>query len=468
LVVGEIEVGTDVLIIGSGPAGYTAAIRCGQMGLDTTLAGTQLGGVCLNLGCIPYKSLLHSLSLVFEAREAKLFGVDEQASLDLKAAQEWKDKVIGRLKDGIAGVLKANSVEVMDGVCSFVSSNTAIVKSSHGSQRIEFKRAIIATGSHFRAPEGVHLDGVRMTNPSGLSRIDKAPGHAVVLGRGLSSMTTVSLLAKMGSEVTMAFKGPSPARTVDDDILQPALQWLEKNKVRLLPDATWQVSPDGTSVKITSRGREEELKPDRVIFVTPQEANTASLNLNNTKVKLDKKGFVTVDGDFRTTDPAIYAVGDVLGGARNASTAFREGLSVANSMAGKPGLPDYQAMPATIYTEPPIASAGLTEKQAMERKLDIIIGKAPYSVNGAAALAGNTAGMAKVVADKASHRILGVHIIGRNSTDLIAEGMLAIEMGARLEDVALTLHPHPELCEVFYEACARAAGMSTNMRTQRR
>jgi dihydrolipoamide dehydrogenase len=171
--------------------------------------------------------------------------VEEQATLDLKAAQEWKDKVIGRLKDGIAGVLKASSVQVMDGVCSFESSDTAIVKSSHGSQRIEFKYAIIATGSHFRAPEGVHMDGVRMTNPSGLSRIDKAPGHAVVLGGGLSGMTTVSLLAKMGSEVTMAFKGPSPARAVDDDILQPALQWLEKNKVRLLPEAAWQVSPDG-------------------------------------------------------------------------------------------------------------------------------------------------------------------------------------------------------------------------------
>jgi dihydrolipoamide dehydrogenase len=462
LVVGEIEVGTDVLIIGSGPAGYTAAIRCGQMGLDTTLTGTLLGGVCLNLGCIPYKSLLHSLSLIFEAREAKLFGVEEQATLDLKRAQDWRDKVIGRLKDGISGLLKASSVEVMDGICSFESSDTAIVKSSHGNQRIEFKRAIIATGSHFRAPEGVHLDGVRMTNPSGLTYIDKAPGHSVVLGGGFSGMTTVSLLAKMGSEVTMAFKGPSPARAVDDDILQPALQWLEKNKVRLLPDAGWQVSPDGASVKITSRGRGEEVKPDKVIFVTPQEANTASLNLNNTKVTLDNKGFIAVDGDFKTTDPDIYAIGDVLGGARNASTAFREGLSVANIMSGKPGLPDYQAVPFTMYTEPPIASAGLSEKQARERKLDVVVGKAPYSVNGAAALAGNTAGMAKIVADRASHRILGVQIVGKNSTDIIGEGILAVEMGARLEDVALTLHPHPELCEVFYEACARAAGLSTN------
>jgi dihydrolipoamide dehydrogenase len=464
LVVGEIEIGTDVLIIGSGPAGYTAAIRCGQMGLDTTLAGTQLGGVCLNLGCIPYKSLLHSLSLIFEAREAKLFGVDEQAILDLKRAQEWKDKVIGRLKDGIACMLKTSSVEVMDGTCSFESSSTAIVRSIHGNQRIAFKRAIIATGSRFRAPEGVHLDGVRMTNPSGLSRIDKVPGHAVVLGGGLSGMTTVSLLAKMGAEVTLVFKGKTPVRTVDDDILQPALQWLEKNKVRLVPGATWQVSPDGVSVKISSKAGAEEIKPEKVIFATPQEANTDSLNLNNTKVKLDEKGFVVVDGDFRTADPNIYAIGDVLGGARNASTAFREGLSVANILSGKPGLPDYQSVPYTMYTEPPIAAAGMTENQAREKGLDIVVGKAPYTANGAAALSGNVAGMAKVVADRASHRILGVQVVGKNSTDIIAEGILAVEMGARLEDVALTLHPHPELCEVLWEACARAAGLSTNSR----
>ncbi len=265
-------------------------------------------------------------------------------------------------------MLKESDVDVMEGICSFQSSTTAIVRGSHGSQHIEFKRAVIATGSHFRMPEGVHMDGTRVTNPYGLTQLDKAPGQVVVLGGGLGGLTTASLLAKMGSEVTLAFKGKSPVRAVDDDILQPALQWLEKNKVRLVPEATWQVSPDGASVKITSRGREEELKPDKVIFATPQEANTGSLNLNSTKVKLDEKGFVVVDGDFRTTDPDIYAIGDVLGGARNASTAFREGLSVANILAGKPGLPDYQAVPYTMYTEPPIASAGLTEKQAREQR----------------------------------------------------------------------------------------------------
>jgi len=463
LVVGEIEIGTDVLVIGSGPAGYTAAIRCGQMGLDTTIVGPQLGGVCLNLGCIPYKSMLHSLSLVAEARESSQFGVQEQVTIDLKGAHEWKDKVVRRLKDGVASMLKAGSVQVMEGVCSFESSSTAVVHSSQGSQRVEFKHAVIATGSRFQLPENLRVDGKFLTTPYGLTSLDQVPGRAVVLGGGLGGATSASLLSKLGTEVTLAFKGKSLVSLIDDDVLQHALQWMERNKVRLLPETSWDISPDARSVKFSSGGKEETIRPDLVVLATPQVPNTDRLNLGRTKVKLDKRGFVIVDGDFRTSDPAVYAIGDVLGGARNASTAFRDGTSVANVLAGKPGLPDYQAVPFTMYTEPPIASAGLTEKQARAKGLDVVVGKAPYSVNGAAVLSGSAAGLAKVVADRDSHRILGVQITGRNATDLIAEGILAVEMGARLEDVALTLHPHPELCEVFYEACARAVGLSSNM-----
>lgn len=466
MVVGEIEIGTDVLVIGAGPAGYTAAIRCGQTGLDTTLAGPQLGGVCLNLGCIPFKSLLHSLDLFLAARESGMFGVTEQASFDLQQAEAWKQRVVGRLKDGVAGLLKTSSVQVLEGVCSFESSDTAVVHASHGSQRVGFKRAVIATGSHFQIPPGIAVDNRRIMVPYGLSKLESVPGHAVVLGGGLGGATAASLLSKMGAEVTLAYKGKSLISLVDDDILQPVLQRMAHDKVRLFPGAAWDISPDGKRIKIISDGGEETLDSDLVVLATPQIANTERLGLGNTKVKLDEKG-VVVDGDFRTADPSIYAIGDVLGGARNASTAFREGIAVARVLAGKPGLPAYQAMPFTIYTEPPIAAAGLTEKKARAGGLDIVVGSAPFAVNGAAALSGQVTGMAKVIADRKSHRILGVQIVGKNSTDMIAEGILAIEMGARLEDVALTLHPHPELCEVFYEACARAAGLSSNMAAPR-
>ncbi|HUL62361.1 MAG TPA: FAD-dependent oxidoreductase [Methanocella sp.] len=463
MVVGEIDVGTDVLIIGSGPAGYTAAIRCGQLGLDTTLVGTQLGGVCLHLGCIPVKALMHSLDLTLEARGSAVFGVDEQATLDLKRAQEWKDKVIARLEGGIAGMLKASGVQVMAGIGSFTSSETATVKTPQGTQHINFRRAVIGTGSHFRLPDNVRLDGERVTNPYGITRLGQAPVKAVVVGGGLGGATTASLLAKMGAEVTVAYRGKALLAEVDDDVLRPALQWLQDNRVTLVPEATWQVSPDGRDVKVSAGGQDRDLKPDLVVFATPQEANTAGLGLEHTKVRLDGRGFVVADEGYRTTDPAIYAIGDVRGGARNASVAYREGLALAAILAGRTGMPDYVAVPYTIYTEPPIASAGVTERQAKKQGLEVIVGRATYAADGAAVLSGNVVGMAKVIADRASHRILGVQVVGRNATDIIGEGILAIEMGARVEDVALTLHPHPELCEVLYQACAHAAGFASGV-----
>lgn len=464
MVVGEIEIGTDVLVVGSGPAGYTAAIRCGRLGLDTTIAGTQLGGVCLHMGCIPVKSLMHALDLTLEAREACVFGVEEQATVDLKKAQAWKDKVIGRLAGGIASMLKEAGVQMLEGICAFESPDAVVVKTRRGHQRVSFKRAVIATGSHFRLPEGVRMDGERVTSPYGITMMDKVPAHAVVLGGGIGGATTASLLAKMGALVTLAYRGKTLTSTVDDDVLQPSMQWLRDHNVTLLPGAAWQVSPTGENVKITSAGKDYNFTPDKLIFATPQEANTPGLGLKNTKVTLNDKGFIVADENFRTTDPAIYAIGDVLGGARNASVAFREGLSVAGILAGKPGLPDYQAVPMTIYMEPPVAVAGLTGRAAAKQGLDVIVGQAPYGIDGAAILSDDTDGLVKVIADRASHRILGVQIAGRNAPDILAEGMLAIETGARLEDMALTLHPHPELCEVLYEACARAAGISATSR----
>lgn len=461
MVVGEIEIGTDILIIGSGPAGYTAAIRCGQLGLDVTMAGPQLGGVCMNLGCIPYKALMHSVDLTLEARESSLFGVDEQATLDMTRAQAWKDKVVSRLGNGLSRLLEASGVEVIDGLCSFESSSTAIVKSARGSQRIMFHRAVIATGSHFKTPEGVNPDGNRFITPYSLAHMASVPRSAVVLGGGIGSATTVSLLAKMGVEVSLAFKGKSLIGAVDDDVIQPAMSWLQGHGVKVYPSASWELTTDGP-VKISSEGKVVEVMPEKVIFVTSQEANTASLNLAATGVKLNEKGSVTVDGNYRTADSSIYAIGDVLGGSRNASTAFREGSSIANVLAGKPGLPEYRAVPMTIYTEPPIACAGMNESQAKKAGIDVVIGKSPYAANGAAVLSGDDEGFVKVIAEKSSGRIMGVEIVGKNATNLLGEGLLAIEMGARLEDIALTLHPHPELCEVFYDACARGAGLSSN------
>jgi dihydrolipoamide dehydrogenase len=301
-----------------------------------------------------------------------------------------------------------------------------------------------------------------VTNPYGVTRLTKKPGTALVLGGGLGGATTASLLAKMGVDVTVVYKGKTLVSIVDEDILTPVIEWLEGHRVRLYSEASWTIAPDRSSVTIDAGGQKHELRPDIIVLATAQQANVATLRLQNTQVKLNEKGFVVVDEDYRTSDPSVYAIGDVLGGPRNASVAYRDGLSLASILSGGPGLPVYQAMPFTMYMEPQISSAGLTENEAKKRGLDVLVSRAPYAVNGAAILAGYTRGMCKVVADKATHRILGVQIVGANAADIIGEGVLAIEMGARLEDVALTLHPHPELCEVFSEACARGAGLSSN------
>lgn len=465
MVVGEIEIGTDVLVIGAGPAGYTAAIRCGQAGLDVTLVGPEIGGVCLNHGCIPIKVLAGSLDIAEEAKHSDRFGIlAKDVSVDISQLQAWKNTVVRTLESGISNMLSSSGVQVFKGKCSFTSSSTAIAGTVSGSQHIRFKRAVIATGAHFKTPDGVLFDGSRILTPYGIVRLKSVPEDAVILGGGVAGATVAPILAKMGAHVTLAYKGQSLAASLDDDVLEPAMDWFKNNGVQLLPGSKWVVSRDreNIEVKIVSNGQEHVLTPEKVIIASPLAGNTNDIGLEIAKVAVDEKGFVKADDNFRTSSPQIYAIGDVLGSVRNASVAYREGLSVAEILSGKPGLPAIQAMPQTLYSEPPIASAGLSEKAAKKAGISIITGRSPYSANGNAVSHGFSSGLVKVVADQASHRILGVQISGKRSPEMIGEAILAIETGARLEDIALTLHPHPELTEALQDACARACGLSYN------
>jgi len=466
-VVGDIETGTDVLIIGAGPSGYTAAIRLGQMGLDVTLVGTEIGGVCLHHGCIPIKTFSRSLDMALDAISLGRRGVDvSKITVDLGRIHEWKDQVVGKLEGGIRSLMSGNGVQVFEGTCSFTSSSTATVSSRTGNLHLNFSRAVIATGSKYSIPAGIRVDGRRVVTPYGLTRLKKAPVNAVVLGGGVAGMTSAPLLAKMGSDVTIAHKGPVLVRSVDEDVMRPVMKWMGENKIKVYPNSTWTVSPDGATVTINSNGNVQTLNPDLVLVASPLVPNLDGLDLKVTKVRLSPKGFIEVDSNYRTSDPAIYAIGDVLGTGRNASTAFRDGSSLANVLAGRPALPDYQARPVTIDAEPPIAWAGMSEKAAEKAGIAVTVSRSSYSANGGAITQGFEDGIVKVIAEKSTGRILGAQIVGKNSAELISEAMLAIEMGASLEDVALTLHPHPEITEVFFDACARGAGLSSNTVTK--
>lgn len=463
MVVGDIEVGTDVLVIGAGPAGYTAAIRLGQADVDVTLAGPEIGGICLHHGCIPVKALEHTLSLAADLKAAETRGIRTGGvTVDLPGLQAWKKGVIQRLEAGVNGMLKASGVQVFDGTCQFTSSTTASVRSHGGTTHLNFKRAIIATGAHYSIPEGLSPDGKRIVFPYSVARLEAVPASALVLGGGVAGATMASLLARLGSKVSIAFKGQKLIGAVDDDVLQPALKKLAAGGVLLLPGASWSISADRSTVTVRSAEATHTLSPDLIVVCPRLKPTVESLALDRTKVKLTEKGFVAVGADYRTADPGIYAIGDVLGGRRNAAVAFRDGLSVADILTGKPGLPAFQAMPLTVDAGLKIACAGLGETEARQKGLEVVVSRSPYSANGGAATAAKPEGLAKVIAEKATGRILGAQIVGERAEDLLGEAMLALEMGARLEDVALTLHPHPEIVETFLDACARGAGLSTN------
>ncbi|WP_424356591.1 dihydrolipoyl dehydrogenase family protein [Methanocella sp. MCL-LM] len=464
MVVGDIEVGTDVLVIGAGPAGYTAAIRLGQTGLDVTLAGPELGGVCLNRGCIPVKGMIRTLDLAAEVKNADAMGIKTHGvEVELNKVQARNARVIGKLQSGIRSLLNASGVQVFEGTCSFTSSTTVAVRAHGGTQQVRFKKAIIATGLHYIVPEGIRPDGRHILFPHSIARLEKVPDSAVVLGGGIDGATMSSLLAKMGSKVTLAYKAASLVPAIDDDVLQPAMKNLEGLGVQAFSQASWEVSSDRREVTIRAGEEVHKRTPDLILVCSPMAPNLETLALDRTKVRLTDKGFIEVDDNYRTADPAIYAIGDVLGGRRNASTAFREGISVAEILAGKPGLPGFQAFPTTINVGLEIAAAGMGEKAAKKAGIEVTVSRSSYSVNGGAATFGMEDGFIKVVAEKQTGRILGTQIVGYRAGDLIGEALLAIETGSRLEDVALTLHPHPELNEIFADACARAAGLSANV-----
>ncbi|MDI6896331.1 dihydrolipoyl dehydrogenase [Methanocella conradii] len=467
MVVGDIEVGTDVLIAGAGPAGYTAAIRCARLGLDVTLIDrNELGGVCLHKGCIPVKALLHVFRLVEDCRRVADMGVKaDGVAVDLKKAYEWKDAVVKRLEHGIRELCQASGVQVMEGSCSFLSSSKAVVSGPSGTQRVTFRRAVIATGARHKPLPGLPFDGKSVLSPDDAIYLDRLPDDVVILGGGYAAITIGALMAAGGMKPTIIHKGERMLSFVDRDLIRPVIKKFGEKGVKVFQASSWSVErmDDGLRVEFEHDGVKEQAETKTLVVAIGMLANTDGIGLENTRVKLDKDGFVIVDEDFRTDDPAFYAIGDVKCGHCNASIAFWEGLSLAGILAGKPGWPVYMAVPQTLSTDPEIASAGYTEEKAKEAGIEAIVGRFPFTASGKAVSMGRAEGFVKVVAEKSTHRILGVHVVGPGAFDILQEGVLAIEMGARLEDIMLTLHPHPTLCEAVKEACAAALRESTSI-----
>jgi dihydrolipoamide dehydrogenase len=472
MVVGDIEVGTDVLIVGAGPAGYTAAIRCARLGMDVTLVNkSELGGVCLHKGCIPVKTLLNVYLTADEFKKASYMGVKADAvSVDHKKVQEWKDTVVKRLENGIRTLCEGSGVQMMEGSCSFRSSTRAVVNGPSGAQHVIFKRAVIATGGRHKPLSGVPFDGVQILDPDDILPLEDAGEDIVLLGGGYAAATIGALMAAQGRKLTIIHKGQGMLPFIDEDLLRPALQKFKEKGINVYSTPSWTVKKTMNKVNIDFEhdGKKDSIEADKLVVAIGYIANTDDLGLENTGVSVEKDGHVRTDDYYRTDDPAFYAIGDVRSRDCNASKAFREGISLAEILAGKPGWPDYTVMPQTISTDPEIGSAGFSETDAKKAGIDVITGRFPFTANGKAVSVGKTEGFVKVVAEKSSHRLLGIHIVGPDAFDILQEGVLAIEMGARLEDIVLTQHPHPTLCEAVREACAVALGESTGPADKRK
>ncbi len=468
MVVGELTEETDLLIIGAGPGGYVAAFRAADLGLQTTLVDTSplLGGVCLREGCIPSKALLHVAHLIDSAAEAKNFGVEfAPPKIDVPRLRGWKQSVVEKLCGGINTLAKKRNVRVLQGRARFEDSRTARVD-GEGMTRLKFKHAIIASGSRPKSlPEKI-LPADCAIDSSGALDIQSIPPKLLVIGGGYIGIELGQVYANLGSQVTVIEMLDRILTGCDDDLARPLVARLKKQFQAIYTGASLKSARkngDQIEVSFSHGGQDQTLTFDRVLVSVGRQPNSDNLGLENTKVVVNDRGFIEVDEARRTGDKRIYAIGDVAGNPMLAHKASREGIVAAEAIAGHPSVFDARAIPAVVYTSPEVAWCGLTETEAKERGVEVKVGKFTWGASGRAIAMGRPEGLTKVIADAQSGRVLGVGVVGEHAGDLIAEAVLAIEMGAAAEDLALTIHPHPSTSETVMEAAESVLGTAIHM-----
>lgn len=473
MVVGDIAMGTQLLIVGGGPGGYVAAIRAAQLGIETTLVEAEdLGGVCLNHGCIPSKALIQAAHRYGELDDLAEMGIevgDRQIHPD--KLQEWKSGVVSKLTGGVSNLLEHHSVEVIPGKAVFTGPKSVRVEGESSSQSIDFKHAIVATGSSQIELPGFEMDGEVVIGSRQALQLDEVPDRLVVIGGGYIGLELGTVYAQLGSEVTVVEMLDQLLPGTDPDLVQVVERHLEKLGIAYHTQSKAQSlerTDDGATVTVETPEGETTLEADKVLLSIGRRPNTAEIGLEDAKVETTDQGFIKVDHAQRTSNDKIYAIGDVAGQPMLAHKASHEGLVAAAHIAGEPAASDWLTVPAVIFTDPEIAYAGLTEAEASEHGYDPVVGKFPFQASGRALTMNVSDGFAKIVADRESEVVLGVQIVGPEASTLISEGALAIEMGARLEDLALTVHPHPTLSETIMEAAELALGQPIHITAPRK
>ena len=467
MVVGEFTTEVDVLVIGGGPGGYVAAIKAAQLGKTVTLVEKEnLGGVCLNVGCVPSKALISASHRFEEAKGSEDMGIiAEGVKLDFSKVQAWKQTVVNKLTGGVAGLLKGNKVQVLEGEALFVSENEVRVFNGYDVNRYKFNYCIIATGSTpIEIPTFPFVK--RVISSTGALNLTEVPKKMVVIGGGYIGVELGTAYAKFGTEVTIIEGADSVLSVFDKRLTQTVTKNLKKHGVDIVTKAmakSVKETADGVVVTVEANGEEKSYEADYCLVTVGRKPNSKDIGLDAAGVKTDEKGFILVDDQCRTNVPNIYAIGDVVPGPALAHKASYEGKVAAEVIAGHKSAVDYVAIPFVVFSDPEIATVGLSEAEAKEKGYDIISGKFPFAVNGRALSLNQTDGFLKIIAEKDSQIVLGAEIIGPSASDLIAEIGLAIEMSATIEDIILTIHAHPTLGEVVMEAAEATLGQSIHM-----
>ena len=455
----------DLVVIGAGPGGYTAAIKAAQLGMKTAIVekGKNLGGTCLNVGCIPSKALLSSSELFHEAQHGfKSHGIKvEGVTMDVAAMMKRKDGVVSKMARGIDYLMNKNGIEHVSGSGRIVNAGEVEVTGGEAARTLKTKRILIATGSSVSGLPFLEFDGETVLSSDHAIALGQAPESMIVIGGGAIGLELGSVWARLGTKVTVVEFLPRIAAMFDEDITQALQKLLQKQGLKFhLGTGVESAEKTKTGIKLTAAKGDKslELEAEKVLVAVGRKPNTDGLGATEAGVELDERGRIRTDAEWQTNVPGIYAIGDVIAGPMLAHKAEQEAVAAVERMAGKAGRVNYDTIPWVIYTAPEVAAVGLTEAEAKEKGHEVSVGAFPFQANGRAVAGAHADGLAKVIADKATDRVLGAQILSANASELIAEAVLLMEFDGSAEDLARTIHAHPTMSEGLREAAHMAMG----------
>lgn len=464
----------ELIVIGGGPGGYAAAFYAADKGKKVILVEQEknLGGVCLNRGCIPSKALLHATHQISAAKESAHRGITfQEPKIDLNKLRAWKDSVLQKLAGGIAMIAQRRGVQVIQGRGYFEDPKTLRVETADGQKFFNFDQVIVAVGSKPAMPKIFDLGNPRIMTSTEALQIEDIPESLLVIGGGYIGMELGTVYSTLGSKVTVVEALDSILAGGDPDLVRPVARYAEKNfrEVRLKAKVV-KMATVGKQIKVITEkdGQQKEELYDRVLVSVGRGPNAEDLGLDNAGIERDERGFIKVNAKQETNVPGVYAIGDIAGGVMLAHKASREARVAVENIVGENTTFEDVVIPAVVFTDPEVAWAGLTEQEAKAKGIEVEVAKFPWAASGRALTFDRTDGLTKLIIDPQTERVLGVGIVGQGAGELIAEGVVAIEMGATVEDLALCVHPHPTVSETVMEAAEVFFGTSTHTYTRKR